>query len=67
MDKTNILKLLKKAEVIPKLEYSDNILELKRNVGSTINAVKDRLRALKELQAELEYEITLYHLDDEED
>lgn len=66
MDKSNILKLLKRTEVIPKLEYSDNILELRNNVYSTIRAVKKRLEALEELKGEIEFEITLNHLDDEE-
>lgn len=66
MDKSNILKLLKRAEAIPKLEYSDNILELRDNVYSTIRAVERRLEALKELKGEIEFEITLNHLDDEE-
>ena len=66
MDKSNILKLLKRAEAVPKLEYSDNILELRDNVHSTIRAVRRRLEALEELKGEVEFEITLNHLDDEE-
>lgn len=66
MDKSNILKLLKRAEAIPKLKYSDNILELRDNVYSTIRAVKRRLKAFEELKGEIEFEITLNHLDDEE-
>ena len=66
MDKSNILKLLKRAEAIPKLEYSDNILELRDNVHSTIMAVRRRLEVLEELKGEVEFEITLNHLDDEE-
>ena len=66
MDKSNILKLFKRAEAIPKLEYSDNILELRDNVHSTIRAVRRRLEALEELKGEVEFEITLNHLDDEE-
>ena len=66
MDKSIILKLLKRAEAIPKLEYSDNILELRDNVHSTIRAVRRRLEALEELKGEVEFEITLNHLDDEE-
>lgn len=66
MNKSNILKLLKRAEAIPKLEYDDNILKFRENVYSTIRAVKRRLEALEELKGEVEYEITLSHLDDEE-
>lgn len=57
---------MKRAEVLPKLEYSDNILELRDNVYNTIAAVKRRLSALEELKGEIEFEITLSHLDDEE-
>lgn len=66
MDKNNILKLLKRAEVIPKLEYNDNILKFRENVHDTIRAVRRRLEALEELLGEIEYEIALSHLDDEE-
>lgn len=66
MDKSNILKLLKEAEAIPKLEYDDNIFKFRDNVRKTIKAVKQRLGNLQSLEAEIEYEITLNHLDDEE-
>jgi hypothetical protein len=66
MDKSNILKLLKGAEVIPKLEYDDDIFKFRDNVRRTIKAVKQRLGNLQSLEAEIEYEITLNHLDDEE-
>lgn len=66
MDKSNILKLLKGAEVIPKLEYDENIFKFRDNVRRTIKAVKQRLGNLQSLEAEIEYEITLNHLDDEE-
>lgn len=63
MDKSNILKLLKGAEVIPKLEYDDDIFKFRDNVRRTI---KQRLGNLQSLEVEIEYEITLNHLDDEE-
>jgi hypothetical protein len=66
MDKSNILKLLKGAEVIPKLEYDEDIFKFRDNVRRTIKAVKQRLGNLQSLEAEIEYEITLNHLDDEE-
>lgn len=66
MDKSNILKLLKGAEVIPKLEYDDDIFKFRDNVRRTIKAVKQRLGNLQSLEAEIDYEITLNHLDDEE-
>lgn len=66
MDKSNILKLLKGAEVIPKLEYDEDIFKFRDNVRMTIKAVKQRLGNLQSLEAEIEYEITLNHLDDEE-
>lgn len=66
MDKSNILKLLKGAEVIPKLKYDDDIFKFRDNVRRTIKAVKQRLGNLQSLEAEIEYEITLNHLDDEE-
>lgn len=66
MNKSNILKLLKGAEVIPKLEYDEDIFKFRDNVRRTIKAVKQRLGNLQSLEAEIEYEITLNHLDDEE-
>lgn len=66
MDKSNILKLLKEAEVIPKLEYDEDIFKFRDNVRRTIKAVKQRLGNLQSLEAEIDYEITLNHLDDEE-
>lgn len=66
MDKRNIVKLTKEAEEIPKLYYNDNIFKFRDNVKDTIKAVKRRLGVLQTLEAEIEYEITLNHLDDEE-
>ena len=66
MDKTRILKLVKRADVIPKLEYDDDILKFRDNICSTLIAVRKRLEALEELRGEVEFELTLNHLDDEE-
>lgn len=66
MSKKILLELTKRAEVIPKLEYDDNLLKFKDNIRATKKAVKRRLEALNELESEVEFEITLNHLDDEE-
>lgn len=66
MDKKVLLELTKRAEVIPKLEYDNYLLKFRDNIRATKRAVKRRLEALNELEGEVEYEITLNHLDDEE-
>ena len=66
MNKKILLELTKRAEVIPQLEYNDNLLKFRDNIRVTKKAVKRRLEALSELEGEVEYEITLNHLDDEE-
>ena len=66
MDKKVLLELTKRAEAIPKLEYDNNLLKFRDNIGDTKRAVKRRLETLNELEGEVEYEITLNHLDDEE-
>lgn len=66
MNKKVLMELTKRAEVIPKLDYDDNLIKFRDNIRATKRAVKRRLEALKELEGEVEYEITLKHLDDEE-
>lgn len=66
MDKKVLLELTKRAEAIPKLEYDNNLLKFRDNIRVTKRAVKRRLEALNELEGEVEYEITLNHLDYEE-
>lgn len=66
MNKKVLMELTKRAEVIPKLDYDDNLIKFRDNIRATKRAVKRRLEALKELEGEVEYEITLNHLDDEE-
>lgn len=66
MNKENIIKLTKEAEKIPQLEYSDNLLEFKDNVKRTIKAVKRRLGVLQELESEIDYELTLAHIEEDE-
>jgi len=66
MNNQNIQKLIKEAEVIPKLEYNPDIFKFRTNVMATVRAVKRRLGVLESLLGEIEFEITLNHLDDEE-
>lgn len=66
MNKENIIKLTKEAEKIPQLEYNDNLLEFKDNVKRTIKAVKRRLGILQELESEIDYELTLAHIEEYE-
>lgn len=67
MDKSNINKLIKEAEVIPELKYDDDIFKFRDNVRHTIRAVKRRLGSLEQLLGEIDYEMQLNHLDDDED
>lgn len=67
MDKKRIKELTRRAEVIPQLEYDDNLLKFRDNIKATQKAVRRRLEALNELKLEVEYEITVKHLDDEYD
>lgn len=67
MNKKVLMELTKRAEVIPKLDYDDNLIKFRDNIRATKRAVKRRLEALKELEGEVEYEITLNHWDDDED
>lgn len=62
---SNIKQLIKKCEFTPKLEYSENTLELRDNVQNTLNLVKRRLGILEELLSEINFKITLSHLEDE--
>jgi hypothetical protein len=66
MDKSLIAKLTREASVTPELQDNDNIYKLRDNVKDTIRAVKRRLGLLQTLEAEIDFEITLNHLDDEE-
>lgn len=66
MDKSLIEKLTREASVTPELQDNDNIYKLRNNVKDTIRAVKRRLGLLQTLEAEIDFEITLNHLDDEE-
>lgn len=66
MDKSVIQKLIKEVTKAPELEYSDNLLIFKENIESTIKLVKRRLGLLQTLLGEVDYELTISHIDDEE-
>ena len=65
MQKNIIQELIKEANKSPILEYSDNILIFKENLKDTIKAVKRRLGILQTLEMEIDYELTVNHVDDE--
>lgn len=65
MQKNVIQELIKEANKSPTLEYSDNILIFKDNLKDTIKAVKRRLGILQTLEMEVDYELTVNHVDDE--
>ena len=65
MQKNVIQELIKEANKSPALEYNDNILIFKDNVKDTIKAVKRRLGILQTLEMEIDYELTVNHIDDE--
>ena len=65
MQKNVIQELIKEANKSPTLEYSDNILIFKDNLKDTIKAVKRRLGILQTLEMEIDYELTISHLEDE--
>lgn len=65
MQKSIIQELIKEANKGPILEYSDNILIFKENLKDTIKAVKRRLGILQTLEMEIDYELTINHMDDE--
>ena len=65
MQRNVIQELIKEANKSPTLEYSDNILIFKDNLRDTIKAVKRRLGILQTLEMEIDYELTVSHLDDE--
>lgn len=65
MQKNVIQELIKEANKSPTLEYSDNILIFKDNLKDTIKAVKRRLGILQTLEMEIDYELTVSHVEDE--
>ena len=65
MQKNVIQELIKEANKTPTLEYSNNILIFKDNLKDTIKAVKRRLGILQTLEMEIDYELTISHVNDE--
>ena len=65
MQRNVIQELVKEANKSPTLEYSNNILIFKDNIKDTIRAVKRRLGILQTLEMEIDYELTVNHVDDE--
>ena len=65
MQRNVIQELIKEANKSPTLEYSNNILIFKDNIKDTIKAVKRRLGILQTLEMEIDYELTVNHVDDE--
>lgn len=65
MQKNVIQELIKEANKTPTLEYSNNILIFKDNLKGTIKAVKRRLGILQTLEMEIDYELTVSHVNDE--
>lgn len=65
MQKNVIQELIKEANKSPTLEYSNNILIFKENLKDTIKAVKRRLGILQTLEMEIDYELTISHVEDE--
>lgn len=65
MQKNVIQELIKEANKSSTLEYSDNILIFKDNLKDTIKAVKRRLGILQTLEMEIDYELTISHIEDE--
>lgn len=66
MQQNVIQKLIQQANKLPVLEYNPNLIILKDNVDATIREVKQRLGVLQTLKAEIDYQLTLTHTDDEE-
>lgn len=65
MQRNVIQELIKEANKSSTLEYSNNILIFKDNLKDTIKAVKRRLGILQTLEMEIDYELTVNHVDDE--
>lgn len=67
MKQSVIQELIKEANKLPELKYSPSPLIFKENIKDTIKQVKRRLGILQTLEAEIDYELTLNHIDDEEE
>lgn len=66
MQKDVIQQLIRQANKLPILEYSSNPIVFRDNLDVTIREVKHRLGILQTLRAEIDFELTLTHTDDEE-
>ena len=66
MEKDVIHQLIKQANKLPVLKYSSNPVVFMDNIEDTIREVKQRLGILQTLKAEIDYQLTLTHADDEE-
>lgn len=66
MQQNVIHKLIQQANKLSVLEYNPNLIILKDNVDVIIRKVKQRLGVLQTLKAEIDYQLTLTHTDDEE-
>ena len=66
MQQNVIHKLIQQANKLSVLEYDPNPIIFKDNVEATIREVKQRLGVLQTLKAEIDYQLTLTHTDDEE-
>lgn len=63
---TGIQKLIQQANKLPILEYNSNPILFRDNIDATIREVKRRLGILQTLKAEIDYQLTLSHTDEEE-
>lgn len=66
MEKDIIQQLIQQANKLPVLEFNSNPIIFKDNVDATIREVKQRLGILQTLKAEIDYQLTLTHADEEE-
>lgn len=66
MQQNVIHKLIQQANKLPVLQYDSNLIIFKDNIDATIKEVKQRLGILQTLKAEIDYQLTLTHTDDEE-
>lgn len=65
MEKDIIYQLIQQANKIPTLKYSPNPVVFMDNIEDTIREVKQRLGVLQTLKAEIDYQLTLTHAEDE--
>lgn len=63
---TGIQKLIQQANKLPILEYNSNPILFRDNIDATIREVKHRLGILQTLKAEIDYQLTLSHTNEEE-